>query len=247
MNTDLSLLNNTNIQTMTSVELVALINQHRTSNGNTTNLRHSDFMIKIRKELDDGIFNERNISLVEYLDSKGEKRPMYQLDKEASIYMVSGEIGKVRMAIIRRWTELEANQAPVAPKTQLEVLADIVNGMVRVEREQLALEKEQLRLKIEQEQQAEELAEVITKVDILSAKTSAVIDQSDYYSVMGYARLKGINLSNNVASGLSRSLGAYCKKNNIVRQEISDPRFGKVWTYPSSAIESVFRSKFIIS
>ena len=95
-------------QTMTSIELVELINNHRANNGVTTELRHADFIAKVRKEIGDGILAERNISLGEYLDSNNQKRPMYQLDKEASIYMVSGEIGQVRMAIIRRWTELEA-------------------------------------------------------------------------------------------------------------------------------------------
>ena len=50
---------------------------------------------KVRKEIGDGILAERNISLGEYLDSNNQKRPMYQLDKEASIYMVSGEIGRL--------------------------------------------------------------------------------------------------------------------------------------------------------
>ena len=76
-------------------------------------------MEKVRKELDAGILVESNIRLVEYLDSKGEKRPMYQLDKEASIYMVSGEIGQVRMAIIRRWTELETVVQTIAEENHV--------------------------------------------------------------------------------------------------------------------------------
>ena len=71
----------TNTQTMTSTELVDLINQHRIANGHTVVLLHFDFMKKIRRELDAGILAEGNISLGEYLDSNNQKRSINSLTK----------------------------------------------------------------------------------------------------------------------------------------------------------------------
>lgn len=73
-----------------STELVELVNEFRELEGEMTgrkvaNLRHNDFMAKIRKELQVlevlNSSNERNISLVEYVDAKGESRPCYSLSK----------------------------------------------------------------------------------------------------------------------------------------------------------------------
>ncbi|MGG7074376.1 phage regulatory protein/antirepressor Ant [Campylobacter sp. 9BO] len=43
--------------------------------------RHADILAKIR-ELPQDNFNERNFSLVEYADAKGEKRPYYKITKD---------------------------------------------------------------------------------------------------------------------------------------------------------------------
>ena len=51
-----------------------------------TGKRHADLMRDIRDEIEKlnagGISNERKFALVDYIDSKGEKRPCYQLSKE---------------------------------------------------------------------------------------------------------------------------------------------------------------------
>jgi Rha family phage regulatory protein len=38
-------------------------------------------------------FNERNFTLVEYVDAKGEKRPMYQMTKDGFVFLVMGFTG----------------------------------------------------------------------------------------------------------------------------------------------------------
>lgn len=86
--------------TMTSLEVVELINRLRAEEGNETKKEHKEFMKSIRKEIDAlqslGIFNEGNFSLVEYTDKKGEKRPCYILSKQAIMQMLNKESVYVR-------------------------------------------------------------------------------------------------------------------------------------------------------
>ena len=73
--------------TMTSLEVVDLINKFREEEGHRAVLKHKSFMQSIRTELENlanaGIeVDERNILPVTYLDKKGEKRPCYKMSKE---------------------------------------------------------------------------------------------------------------------------------------------------------------------
>lgn len=85
---------------MTSKELCGLINKFRKEEGNTVEKAHPDFMKSIRKEIkvleSVGITNEGNISLVEYIDTKGEKRPCYSLNKFGIMQMLNKESAIVR-------------------------------------------------------------------------------------------------------------------------------------------------------
>lgn len=63
--------------TITSMELVDIINEfRRIEKDNYSELKHYDFMKKIKRELESlekaGIFNDGNISSVEYVDKFGE-------------------------------------------------------------------------------------------------------------------------------------------------------------------------------
>ena len=85
---------------MTSKELCDLINVFRREEGNNTVKEHKDLMKSIRTELDAllnaGIEDEGNFSLVDYIDSKGEKRPCYSLTEEAVMQMLNKESAVVR-------------------------------------------------------------------------------------------------------------------------------------------------------
>lgn len=96
---------------ITSMELVELINDFRKLEGRKTKLEHSDFMKKIRKELNTlkslGLDNGGNISLVDYTDSKGEKRPCYSLNKDGMLQMLNSESTLVRFKTIEHINVLE--------------------------------------------------------------------------------------------------------------------------------------------
>lgn len=100
-----------NSVTIKSTELVEIINQFRQLEGNRKELRHNDFMTKIKKELEVlqslGLSNQRNISLVEYRDKKGELRPCFELNRDGMLQMLNSESPLVRYKTIEYINKLE--------------------------------------------------------------------------------------------------------------------------------------------
>lgn len=87
--------------TMTSLEVVDLINKFREEEGHRAVLKHKSFMQSIRTELENlanaGIeVDERNILPVTYLDKKGEKRPCYRMNRSWVLQMCNKESALVR-------------------------------------------------------------------------------------------------------------------------------------------------------
>ncbi len=100
----MSLLIPSSVQTMTSREVVAVINSLRPEGK--AELRHDHFVAKLlalKEELDLPNFRE-----VEYVAPNNAKYTQYLLDKETCLLMVASETPKVLHAIIKRWQELEA-------------------------------------------------------------------------------------------------------------------------------------------
>ena len=86
---------------MLSPQVVDMINGFRTEEGNRKVLRHKDFLRSTGKEIEAlknaGVeVNGRNISLVEYTDKKGEKRPCYRMNRFWIMQMCNKESALVR-------------------------------------------------------------------------------------------------------------------------------------------------------
>ena len=116
---------------MTSKEVVNLINEFRAEEGNRKELQHKDFMKSIRKELESlanaGVeVNERNISPVEYIDNKGEKRPCYQMDRSWILQMCNKESALVRYKTQQYIEALEKANSQLDKKQELQLA--ILNG-----------------------------------------------------------------------------------------------------------------------
>lgn len=102
-----------------------------------TGKRHDNVMADIRKMLAEIQSPEK---LGDYKDSKGRTYPMLLLNKEECLCLISGYSIKLRMAIIKRWQELESQQ-PIIPQTLPEALrlaADLAEQKQIVE-QQLAI------------------------------------------------------------------------------------------------------------
>lgn len=85
---------------------------------------HKDILKKIRE-----ILNEREFSLVEYIDNKGEKRPEYLLPKDSFILLLMNYQGynDFKRAYIKRFNEMEntlkeqyINQTEIKPEIVVE-------------------------------------------------------------------------------------------------------------------------------
>lgn len=98
-------------QIIKSTELVELINDFRKAEGNKSELQHSDFMKKIRKEIkilqDLGLSNEGNFSSADYTDTKGELRPCFELNRDGMLQMLNSESTYVRYKTIEYINKLE--------------------------------------------------------------------------------------------------------------------------------------------
>ena len=103
--------------TILSTNLVTIINEFRKVESEANEekrfieLKHKDFMKKIRKEDEAlktlGLNGERNFSLVEYIDKKGEKRPCYELNRDGMIIMLNSESTIVRYYTMEYIKKLE--------------------------------------------------------------------------------------------------------------------------------------------
>ena len=90
-------------KTISSLDMVDIINTFRHQEGNYTKIRHKNFMTKCKKEdkiLKSLEINGLNISPAEYTDKKGEKRPMLILSKNFALQMLNSESAYCRYKTI---------------------------------------------------------------------------------------------------------------------------------------------------
>ena len=87
--------------TMTSLEVVDLINKFREEEGNRALLTHPHFMRDIRKEIKDlenagENIGESKIGLTSYIDKQGKSRPCYRMSRSWVMQMCNKESALVR-------------------------------------------------------------------------------------------------------------------------------------------------------
>ena len=87
--------------TMTSLEVVDLINKFREEEGNRALLTHPHFMRDIRKEIKDlenagENIGESKIGLTSYIDKQGKSRPCYRMSRSWVMQMCNKESAVVR-------------------------------------------------------------------------------------------------------------------------------------------------------
>ncbi|WP_309729946.1 KilA-N domain-containing protein [Chamaesiphon sp. OTE_75_metabat_556] len=120
------------------------------------------------------------------------------------------------------------NQAE--PLTQMQMIAQMALEMDRRDRE----------LKFIKQQQALEAAR-IDELTQLTHQHDGEIDRifnpdGHYFSVIGYASLHGLKIGRESAKAIGSKCSAYCRKNGISIEKLTDPRFGTVGSYPESVI-----------
>lgn len=94
-----------------------------------------------------------------------------------------------------------------------------------------------IQLRMNQIQQQQQIQALESKVNMIEAKTTT---RPDYFSVMGYAVVKGVTVGLRIAASIGKKASSICKKNGFPTDEVPDPRFGRVKLYPSSVLDKVF-------
>ncbi|MDA3970261.1 MAG: Rha family transcriptional regulator [Desulfobulbaceae bacterium] len=95
-------------QKMTSLEISEL-----------TDKQHNHVLRDIKSLIDQEAINESSFGLVDYRDKKNEKRPLYELDFQATMTLITGYDAKRRSQVIARWIDLETG----TPNKKTKILA----------------------------------------------------------------------------------------------------------------------------
>lgn len=209
-------------RTMSSVDLVALINKIRKEENPTSAvLRHNDFMAKILKVL--GAEAARRFSH-SYIGADNTSRPCYNLPKRECHLMVMSESYKVQAAVYDRMEALEAQLAPKIGERKISdpVLAALVETLIRLDQ----VEQEHLRL-------TENQKHIESRIDQISTAVN-------YFTILGWCKHNGVTVSLNSASAMGKRASKECRKRNIEISVIPDPRFGQANTYPKSLLDELF-------
>ncbi|MHC5771191.1 MAG: BRO-N domain-containing protein [Nostoc sp.] len=119
----------------------------------------------------------------------------------------------------------------VAPgtMTQIQILAALAQQMA--EQEQRLLE---------QERRQNEVLARLKAVEVEQDRFNSPCGHK--YSVMGFAKLRGLEISLSQAGSKGKKASALCRKQGVEVEQIHDPRFGYVGLYPESILDQVFSS-----
>lgn len=211
-------------KTMTSIELVEVINAAR--KAGSKELLHKNFMAKIEKHpgIDAAKF------LASYPDTLGRPVKCYHLPEREAKLMVMSESLEVQTKVYDRMTALEAVKPPVstAPVVRDTRTAALIEALIR----QDALEQEQQR-------QSAELARIQENVAVIEARTQP---ENKHFTVLGYANLVGKKIDFATASRLGRKCAELSRTQGMVIGDVSDPRFGKVHSYHETILQVVLDS-----
>ncbi|SCJ98930.1 Phage anti-repressor protein [uncultured Clostridium sp.] len=157
-----------------STELVDIINDFRKVESETTNskyveLRHNDFMTKIRKELEVlkllGIEGERNFSQSTYINSQNKVQPCFELNRDGMLQMLNSESALVRYKTIEYINKLEEQVKGQALNTsELSPELQMFNQMFKAMANNELETKEAKRIALTADSKAEEAKEEIQAI-----------------------------------------------------------------------------------
>jgi len=92
--------------TMTTVQIAEL-----------TQKKHFHVVRDVKTLIEQGAVNQSRCGLVNYRDKKGEDRPMYELNFESTMVLVTGYDAVKRAAVISRWMSLERGESSPSVKS----------------------------------------------------------------------------------------------------------------------------------
>lgn len=206
--------------TMSSIELVELINEMR--EASRAELRHDHFMVKIEKH--PGIDSPKFLG--QYKDSTGRTLKCYCLPKRECELMVMSESLAVQTRVYDRLTALESKRtdplANLPPEHRALVALMCENAAIKARQDELAAT---------QVAQQEALARI-------EANQVAAVASVQSFTAMGYSIFKQTPMSAIELTRLGRKASAISKKRGITVDHVSDSRFGRVGSYHISVLDA---------
>lgn len=94
-------------------------------------------------------------------------------------------------------------------------------------------------IRLEQEQMKIEQESLKERILLVEAKSTT---RPEYFTVMGYAVLKGVKVSLSTAAIIGKKAKAICTQKGYHVDKITDPRFGRVGVYPTEVLTEVFNN-----
>lgn len=160
---------NEDLVTMTSLEVIELINNFRKEEGNEVKKEHKDFMRSIRNEIEllknVGILAERNFSLGSYLDKNNQERPCYKMNKAGIMQMLNKESALVRYKTQQYIEGLENKLKENKPTCIEDVLISSLQEMKAIKQQINQANNNALRankLAVEVQQEVESIKDVVS-------------------------------------------------------------------------------------
>lgn len=217
-----NLVNLTNEITMTSVEVVELINKFRLEEGNTTLKKHDVLLRDIRNEINTlnefGIIGHNNFVESYYINSQNKKQPCYQLTKSGIMQILNKESAVVRYKT-QQYIEVLENKLsqPQLPTTYKEALQQL---LLQVE------ENEKLQIEVTQKQTI--IDNVIDDDGLFAVGTVGKV-LKPYCNVMGSIKIFEFLRENGVlmnSKGTQKHNLPYDKYNKYFEMKYIESTFG---------------------
>lgn len=168
---------------------------------------------------------------VTYIDSKGEVRPEYEMNRDAFSLLVMGFTGekamKFKIEFINAFNKMEEklSQNHAAPMSMEEMMIFQLQEKIKDRKRLEALE--------------ENNKEIQQEIKLIKAHQTT--SPNNYFTVAGFASLKNIYIDLGTAKKIGMESSKHCKELGYVMGSVPDARYGTVKTYPVDVLDSIFK------
>lgn len=183
---------------------------------------HSKLLRDIRTYTEQ--LNEANLGLVDffqestYIDKKGETRPCYNVTKKGCEFIAHKLTGIKGTAFTARYiNRFHDMEEELKPKSPAEMLVVYANQLLENERRMNTIE---------------------SKVNEINARITT--HNEDYFTIAGYASLRGVNIDTSKANMLGRKATKLSREYGYDIGKVTDTRFGKVNSYHLDILKNIF-------
>lgn len=196
----------TEITTMSSLEISKLTDKDH------KNVTRDIAKMLIELELDALKFEQT------YTDSMNKIQKCYNLPKRECLGLISGYNLTLRMAIIDRWQELEADVKQLTPAEQMMAQAKFM---------------------LEQEKINAQIPLLVTKIDALEEQMDVELEASNTSTVKAYCSIRNIKCGLLESQRYSKAAAKRCRENDEVVGTQTHSRWGSVKVYPVYVLDIV--------